>query len=40
MQFSDQEVQHIGKWKTLVHDDIELTLPVNLHRPVGRSPQL
>ena len=22
MQFSDQELQHIGKWKTLVHDDV------------------
>ena len=22
MQFSDQELQHIGKWKTPVHDDV------------------
>ena len=22
MQFSDQELQHIGKWITLVHDDV------------------
>ena len=22
MQFSDQELQHIGKWKILVHDDV------------------